>query len=394
MKELFVSNKRYRLFLIGVVVSNAGDYIDDIAFAQLVYSITKSTLFSSYVFAVKIVFSFLNILSATLVDKRNKKKLLTLSCLLQGCLIVCLIFSYKIGILSTPLLLTFVTLQAIFSSFAKPAQTAILPLIVETEDLVEARAQISIADQFIQIVSYAGAGAMIAAIGISEALMVDVISFGVIALLFSFIKIREKITPIKSFGEFSRNVTEGFVFVKSQKVVVIVLLLTFFGNFLVTPIDSLMPAYTSQVKYPEMYFSFYMTVMAVGGICGGFFVTKMQKVITKGVLFSMGYFIGAVSMILLQFPEELLYFCSAYSMGVSISIVSILNASIIQILTPKEMTARVFSIFKCISFTASPLGILIAGMLGEIVLMRWIYGIYGVAMLALTLLSLKFCHIK
>ena len=38
---------------------NAGDYIDDIAFAQLVYSITKSTLFSSYVFAVKIVFSFL-----------------------------------------------------------------------------------------------------------------------------------------------------------------------------------------------------------------------------------------------------------------------------------------------------------------------------------------------
>ena len=189
MKELFVSNKRYRLFLIGVVVSNAGDYIDDIAFAQLVYSITKSTLFSSYVFAVKIVFSFLNILSATLVDKWNKKKLLTLSCLLQGCLFVCLIFSYKIGILSTPLLLTFVTLQAIFSSFAKPAQPAILPLIVETEDLVEARAQISIADQFIQIVSYAGAGAMIAAIGISGALMVDVISFGVIALLFSFIKI-------------------------------------------------------------------------------------------------------------------------------------------------------------------------------------------------------------
>lgn len=390
MKELFVSNKRYRLFLIGVVVSNAGDYIDDIAFAQLVYSITKSTLFSSYVFAVKIGFSFLNILSATLVDKWNKKKLLTLSCLLQGCLI----FSYKIGILSTPLLLTFVTLQAIFSSFAKPAQTAILPLIVETEDLVEARAQISIADQFIQIVSYAGAGAMIAAIGISGALMVDVISFGVIALLFSFIKIREEITPIKSFGEFSRNVTEGFVFVKSQKVIIIVLLLTFFGNFLVTPIDSLMPAYTSQVKYPETYFSFYMTVMAVGGICGGFFVTKMQKVITKGVLFSVGYLIGAVSMILLQFPEELLYFCSAYSMGVSISIVSILNASIIQILTPKEMTARVFSIFKCISFTASPLGILIAGMLGEIVLMRWIYGIYGVAMLALTFLSLKFCHIK
>lgn len=78
MKELFVSNKRYRLFLIGVVVSNAGDYIDDIAFAQLVYSITKSTLFSSYVFAVKIVFSFLNILSDCNIWKKtanNKHKI-------------------------------------------------------------------------------------------------------------------------------------------------------------------------------------------------------------------------------------------------------------------------------------------------------------------------------
>lgn len=49
MKELFVSNKRYRLFLIGVVVSNAGDYIDDIAFDSL-YILLQNLLYFQVMF--------------------------------------------------------------------------------------------------------------------------------------------------------------------------------------------------------------------------------------------------------------------------------------------------------------------------------------------------------
>lgn len=394
MNKLFISNKKFRLFLIAVIFSNAGDYIDDIAFAQLVYLITNSTLFSSYVFAIKILFSIFSIFSATLADKLSKKKILVFSCLSQGILIVTLLLAYEYNFLTSPLLMAFVTLQAIFSSFSKPAQNAILPLIVKKEELIEARSLIGISDQLIQIFSYLGAAALISQIGIMGALIFDIISFFTMAILFQLIKIEDTIIPIKSISSFFKNVKEGFIFIKHKQVIIVILLLTFGGNFLVTPLDTLMPAYTSQMQYPATYFSLYMMFIAIGGVIGGTITSRFRKLVPIGFLFSLGYLLGALSLLLLTFRIDIVFFISSICMGLSIAIISILNASIIQILTPKEMSARIFAIFKCISFTASPLGILIAGMLGEIILMNCVYLIYGIMMLILTCISFKYCRIN
>lgn len=394
MRKLLVSNKKYSLFLVAVIFSNAGDYIDDIAFAQLVYLITKSTLFSSYVFAVKIIFSIFSIFSATLADKFNKKLMIITSCILQGSLIICLLITYQSGNLTTLLLFCFVTVQALFSSFCKPAQNAILPLIVEKNELVTARSLMAITNQFIQIIAYISSAALIYKIGIKGALMVDAISFVMMAIVFGLIKLKETIIPIRSINDFWQNVKEGFSFIKYKRVIFTIMLLTFGGNFLATPIDLLMPAYTSQMHYPKTYFPFFMMIVAIGGVIGGGVVTKIQKKVPNGVLFSFGYLFGAVCMMALSIRAKAFFIAAAFFMGMSISIVSILNASMIQMLTPKEMTARVFAIFKCISFTASPLGMVIAGMLGEYMIMKWVYLIYGIAMLFLTFISFMYCKIE
>ena len=394
MKNLFISNKQFRLFLIAVITSNAGDYIDDIAFAQLVYLVTNSTLFSSYVFAVKIIFSMFSIFSATLADKLNKKKILVFSCTSQGLLITILLLLYRSNYLTVPILMCFVTLQAFFSSFGKPAQNAILPLIVKKDNLVEARSLMNISDQLIQIFSYLGAAALLSQIGITGALIFDVVSFISMSIIFGFIKIKDTVTPIESVNKFFENVKEGFIFIRYKKIILIIMILTFGGNFLVTPLDTLMPAYTSQMNYPITYFSIYMMLMAIGGVTGGMLVSKLRKHIPLGILFSLGYLFGAISLLLLKFRLDILFFMSSIFMGISVAAVSILNASIIQMLTPKEMSARIFAIFKCISFTASPLGILIAGILGEFFLMDWVYLIYGVSMVLFTIISIKFCKIK
>ena len=59
MKNLLKKNRNFRNFWIASSISTIGDFVDDIAFAQLVYIVTKSTLITSYVFAIKIIFSFL-----------------------------------------------------------------------------------------------------------------------------------------------------------------------------------------------------------------------------------------------------------------------------------------------------------------------------------------------
>jgi hypothetical protein len=79
-----------------------------------------------------------------------------------------------------------------------------------------------------------------------------------------------------------------------------------------------------------------------------------------------------------------MYF-SGFLMGISTYIVSVMNASLIQIYTPVDKSARTFSIFKCLSFLASPLGIVIAGALGEYMNLGYVFAIYGLLMSAAVL---------
>ena len=58
------------------------------------------------------------------------------------------------------------------------------------------------------------------------------------------------------------------------------------------------------------------------------------------------------------------------------------------------MIGRVFSLFKCISFVAGPLGIWIVGQFGEIYSLNNIFGIIGILLLILALAVSRFSIIK
>lgn len=64
MKQLFRNNRDFRFFWVASSISTLGDFVDDIAFAQLVYFVTQSTLLTSYVFAIKVIFTFLSTLTS------------------------------------------------------------------------------------------------------------------------------------------------------------------------------------------------------------------------------------------------------------------------------------------------------------------------------------------
>ena len=133
------------------------DYVDDIAF---------STLITSYVFAIKMILSFISMFTSTIVDYNNKKQILMVTSFGQGIVLFLLLFLYSTGHVSTWILIVFVTIQTIFSTFSTPAQNALLPLLISDEDVITARASNSMFQQFIQIFSYVGSGALITWIGI------------------------------------------------------------------------------------------------------------------------------------------------------------------------------------------------------------------------------------
>lgn len=158
MLKLLKNNMEFRKFWLAITISTIGDFVDDIAFAQLVYLVTGSTLLTSYVFAIKIICSFMSVFTSTFVDRHRKKNILGLSFLLQGITLVVLYTLCSIGKVNTIILLAVVTLQSVFSSFVVPTKNAMIAMIVDKNDIVDARASMSIVSSIVELCSYAAVG--------------------------------------------------------------------------------------------------------------------------------------------------------------------------------------------------------------------------------------------
>lgn len=240
MIQLIKKNKGFRYFWIACSVSTIGDYVDDIAFAQLVYFVTESTLLSSYVFAIKIISSIFGIFSSTFVDRHSKKNIIIVSSLFQGITLLLLFALCSFGKVNTLILILMVTIQSIFSSFVTPARNAIIMSLVSKEELINARASMSVASSIIEFSSYAFSGFLISFIGLKYAILIDSITFFVSIILLASVKEENYLNnKVNDPVSFLKDVKNGFRFVLTNKVIIAVVLVTFIGNAATAPVDAL-----------------------------------------------------------------------------------------------------------------------------------------------------------
>lgn len=381
--NLLKKNADFRKFFCATIVSNIGDYVDDIVFVQLVYLITKSTLFTSYVFAIKMVFVFFSIFMATLADRLNKTKLMVFSYIMQACVLIIVTIMYKSNRINFLVLLLTVTMQALFSSILVPTQNAVLSCIVKSEDVVDARALINVVQQFVQIIAYGTSATLISFIGIEGALGVDIITFLVAVIFYLFIRVEDVSIPFKDFGDYKNELKQGFHFVKTSRIILGVMICSLMGNFLTAPVDSLIPVYLMQNIQAKSTYSIFMCILTTAGVFCGIILPKIRDKFLNETIFAFGFAIGAVGIGLLFFQEYIVVLVAAMFIGSSYTIVSVLNASILQLCTPKNMIARTFSIFKCMTFMAGPIGTILGGVLGEIFSLNQIF--LGIAFFMLVL---------
>lgn len=390
MIRLLTINKNFRLFWMASCISSVGDYVDDIAFSMLVYLYTKSTLITSYVFAIKLIFSFVSMFTASIVDHNNKKEIMIITSIGQGILLLILFLLYGLNYVTVPLLIIFVTVQTLFSTFSIPAQNALLPLLISDEDAIVARASSSMIQQFIQIFAYIGSGMLINFIGISGAILIDIFTFLGASILLLGVKYEEIRINENNKVPFLKTVNNGFRFIFLNKIVMIVLIVTFWGNLFASPIDSLAVVYFSVFFSDKFMYSIFMAAIAIGGIVGTWGLTKCKDKFPMNILLAVGYGFGGLGITLMLF-----YSCSVvpiiggFLYGISNGFVSIMNGVLLQVNTPNEMMGRVFSAFRCVTFASGPVGIVAIGYLGEKIALNILFGILGILLLVIAFVCLK-----
>ena len=388
MINLLKKNKNFRLFFASICTSGVGDYIDDIAFALLIYTVTESTLIMSYVFAIKILLSFVSVFTSSIVDYNNKKNILIFTSLGQGIVLCLLLSMYLTNNISTPILIIFVTIQTIFSTFSTPAQNAILPLLISDNDTIIARSATCMFQQFIQIFSYISSGTLISIIGIKGAIVIDIITFFIASVLIFFVEYKETFENIKEYGNFINVSKDGFKFIFSSKIIIVILLVTFLGNLFASPIDSLSIAYFGDFFIDTTVYPVFMSSIAIGGVLGTFFLTKIKNKFCMNQLLALGFVFGGVGAMLLIYKNIFIVILAGFLYGLSNGFVSIMNGVLLQVNTPKEMMGRVFSAFRCISFSSGPIGIMCVGYIGEYFELNKIFFSLGLMLIITAIVSL------
>jgi|GEM_PF-1188980 len=394
MLDLLKRNKNFRILWLSSCISGIGDYFDDIAFAMLIYMVTNSTLITSYVFGIKMILSFISMFTSTFVDNSNKKNILIVTSLGQSIVLFIMSFLYMNAMISTCILIIFVTVQTIFSTFSTPAKNSILPIITIKDEMIDARASFGIFQQFLKVFSYICSGFLINTIGILGAFIIDAISFAVSALVIILLDYKEIEHQKKDDYNFFADAKDGFIIIFSNKIVMAVLFVTFLGNLFTAPVDSLSVAFFSQDS--SLIYSAFMAAVAFGSIIGTWLLTKVKKYMTMNKLMSVGFLYGAIGLMLLFTAQNniVMGMISGLLYGLSTGFVSIMNGVMLQKNTPKEYMGRVFSAFACVSYASSPVGTIFAGYLGEKIELNIIFFVMGICLFMTALLTLYITDVK
>ena len=394
------------LWLAGLL-SLTGDWALRAALPVAVYVLTGSTVALGAVVIAGIVPRLvLGSVAGVFVDRWDRRRTLLVGYLLQG-----------VGTL--PLVLVrsaddvwIAAAVAAFSSvvtvFSTPAEGALLPRLVESEELVPANALNTLNNQLARLVGPAVGGLGVAALGLPAVVVADVGSFFLAAVLVAAVpatagapeRAPEAVALDRRLSARLRRVgadwSDGVAVITSQRplaVVVGFLVLTGFTEGIFGTL--FVPFVTDVLRGSAVDVGLALASQAVGGVFGSIAVGRLGHRVSPRVLVGAGAaWIGLIDLAIFTYPmlvpavaPALVLFAivgfSAPSIGVGVG-------TIFQRLVADSHRGRVFSAQDAASSVALLLGTTAAAILGEhvpiialVVLQAAGYGLGGIAVLVL-----------
>ena len=359
----------YRLVWFGAFMSTTGTWMQTVAQAWVVYSLTGSALLLGFDAFLStgpmLVFS---LFGGVIADRMERRKIMLASQYLQmtfAFVLAFLLWTETVKIWHI-FLLSFLTGSA--QSFSGPAYASLLPLLVKREDVPNAIAMNSMQFNLARVIGPVLGGLALTAWGAAACFGLNALSF--VAVIIAYLIIRTPI--IRGSGEtkgMMEEMREGFRFVISRRALLLLTFLSFAGTFLGMPIITFLPVVAKVIfaAGPKAY-TYLLSAYGVGSVFGAIFVAASGHVPKKGRLALMLQLAFATLLVAFAvsrvFPLSLLI---AFGAGACIVGVISLYSSLVQLASTDAMRGRVMSIFMLAFRGGMPLGNLLAGFVAQ----RW-----------------------
>ena len=354
----------FRLMWIGACTSSIGTWMQIVAQGWLIYRLSHSAfLLALDQFLAGIPIFLFSLIGGVVADRIERRKILLMSQWVQmgsaGALTILVIF----GLQHVWPILCLSFVSGLAQAFGGPAYQALIPTLVDREDMPNAIALNSIQFNLAVTVGPALAGVTLAKFGEKWCFGLNALSF--LAPIITLSIISARFLPESTTESLFGSLKQGIRFVRQQGSMEALIVLAFCMTALSMPMRTYIPVFVKDIFHrgPETYGNL-LSLMGVGSICGSLAVAGIGNIRNKGrfaltMLICLGVGISGFSLSkFLPLSYTMLVFVGASMMAVFATV-----TSLVQLITTNEMRGRVMSVYNCAFRGGMPMGNLLSGWL-------------------------------
>ncbi len=259
------------------------------------------------------------------------------------------------------LCLSFVS--GVAQAFGGPAYQALIPTLVDREDMPNAIALNSIQFNVAVMVGPALAGQTLARLGEKWCFGLNALSF--LAPIMSLSILSARFLPLKTSDSMFASLKQGIQFARKQDSMGPLIVLAFCMTGLSMPMRTYIPVFVKDIFHrgPETYGNL-LALMGLGAICGSLTIASAGNIRKKGrvalgALACLGAGISGFALSKsLPVSEAIIVMVGASMMAVFATV-----NSLVQSITTNEMRGRVMSVYNFAFRGGMPIGNLLSGWL-------------------------------
>jgi MFS family permease len=371
-----LADASFRHYVYGNGCSQFGIWVQRIAVGWLTWELTQSPFWLGLIafadFAPAIVCAPL---AGAIADRVDRLRGIKITQALGGLQAALLVLLTATGTITVELLLILTFLLGVVMAFNQPLRLAVIPSLVDGDDMAAAVSINSLTFNIARISGPAIAGLTIFHFGITLCFVICAVTYFLFAFALMFVRVPDQAPrgQPKTIREIPQEIMAGLRYCQSHAGIGPVMILMAVVGIAGRSYAELLPAFAADIfGRGADGFAMLTSAMGVGAIIGGMILATRTSVkgLTNFVVLNVVVLGVAVIGFSLSpfFWTALILVCVT---GFSQVVVGIGELTLIQNASDPSMRGRVLSLYGMIGRTGPAIGALITGALAEVFGLRW-----------------------
>lgn len=389
LPETFASlrHRNYQLLWSGTMISQSGDWMDQIALNWLVYELTDSALALALLNLCRLLpITLFTLIGGVAADRIERRKLLLITQSVAMFLAFALAIVVSTGIVQFWMVLVVAVGRGVMMSFNQPARQSLISDLVPRELLTNAIALNSATMNLTRVIGPMIGGLLIVTVGVAGAFYINALSF--VAVLIGLMMMRFPPRQPRPKKSMASDLVGGVQYLRSnpplRTLVILALLPMVFGM----PYMTMLTVFAKDVlEVGGDGLGLLTACSGTGAVCGAIFVASRGPIPGRRRMMLFGLVLFGVTLSAFAFSPWLwLSAASLLGVGFGQQLFMAFNNSIIQEEVDPEFRGRVVSTLF-MNRGLVPLGTMLAGVGTDLVGAPMTLGTMGVFLFVLALVA-------